>query len=289
MKVGSECVPCLYERAKFECDLVFEEEEAKIKVLRKIMETLAPLLTPDVVPAVLGTMRERLIRELSGTYDPYRDLKDSSNEIAMSLLPMAEKYYDASENKIEALMRIAAAANTMEYGVKGHDFHHGNFASTFDSILSNDLLYDPRITKTVETFDKVLYLTDNTGEAVFDEYVSKKLREMGKEVVISPKSEPIINDATEEDLRRSGLFADFAIMPSGSYVGVNLDEAPEDFKELFWNREYLIIAKGMGYYETISEFQDKLHGRLVYVLRAKCEPVARSIGVEKGTLTARLV
>jgi hypothetical protein len=42
----------------------------------------------------------------------------------------------------------------------------------------------------------------------------------------------------------------------------------------------------MGYYETISEFQDKLKGRLIYVFRAKCLPVAQSAGVKKGDLVA---
>ncbi|MFQ5815539.1 MAG: DUF89 domain-containing protein [Candidatus Hydrothermarchaeaceae archaeon] len=289
MKVGAECIPCLFERAKFECDLVFEEEEAKISVLGEVMGNIVPLLAPDAVPAALGTLRERIIRERSGIYDPHLDLKVASDGVARSLLPTVDAHYNGSDGKIEALFKIAAVANTMEYGVKGHDFHHSGFSSTFDSIMDDDFLYDDRITGAVESFDKVLYLTDNTGEVVFDEYVAKRLRDMDKEVVISPKSEPIINDATVEDLRRSGLFEDFDVVPSGSYVGVNLDEAPERFKKLFWDKDYLVIAKGMGYYETISEFQGELRGRLIYVLRAKCEPVARSIGVERGALTARLI
>jgi len=289
MKVGAECIPCLYERAKFECDLVFDEEETKIRTLRKIMENIAPRLTPDVVPAVLGTLRERLIRKDSGKYDPYSELKEASDEVAQSLLPAADAYFKGSEEKIEALIRIAAVANTMEYGVKGHDFHHSNFADTFESVLGNAFQYDPRVTQAISASKKILYLTDNTGEVVFDDYVVKKLKGLGKEVVISPKSEPIINDATVKDIQRAGLFEGFQIVPSGSYVGIDLDEAPENFKELLWDENYLVIAKGMGYYETLSEFQDKLRGRLIYVLRAKCEPVARSIGVDKGTTVARMV
>ncbi|MEE9594787.1 MAG: ARMT1-like domain-containing protein, partial [Candidatus Hydrothermarchaeales archaeon] len=154
MKVGAECVPCLFERAKFECDLVFEDEETKIRMLQEIMEKISTQLAPDMVPAVLGTLRERLIRKKSGIYDPYLDLKKASDEVAQSLLPTADDYYKKSDDNIEALIRIAAVANTMEYGVKGHDFHHSNFASTFQSVLDNDFIYDPKVTGAVEAFDK---------------------------------------------------------------------------------------------------------------------------------------
>jgi uncharacterized protein with ATP-grasp and redox domains len=45
----------------------------------------------------------------------------------------------------------------------------------------------------------------------------------------------------------------------------------------------------MGNYETLSEFDAQLKGRLIYIMRAKCEPVAIALGVPKGTLVARTV
>ena len=48
--------------------------------------------------------------------------------------------------------------------------------------------------------DRILYLTDNAGEVFFDVFVIRELIKMGKEVIVSPKSAPIINDATIEDL-----------------------------------------------------------------------------------------
>ena len=43
-------------------------------------------------------------------------------------------------------------------------------------------------------------MTDNAGEVFFDVFVIRELIKMGKEVIVSPKSAPIINDATIEDL-----------------------------------------------------------------------------------------
>jgi len=49
----------------------------------------------------------------------------------------------------------------------------------------------------------------------------------------------------------------------------------------------------MRYFEAFSEFEAepelRLRGRVLYVFRAKCEPVASSIGVRRGELVAKLV
>ena len=39
---------------------------------------------------------------------------------------MAREFYQDAQDKIEALIRIASAANSMEFGVKGHDFDNAH-------------------------------------------------------------------------------------------------------------------------------------------------------------------
>ncbi len=289
MKLGAECIPCLLERAKFECDLVFSEsEDATLSVLSEVVREIGSRISPESVPAALGTLRERIIRRRSGRHDPYRELKDASNAVALKLLPTAIDFYEKSEDKTRAMLKIAATTNSMEYGIKGYDYHHDSFAREFRKILEEDLLCDGRIDRALRGFTKVLYLTDNAGEIIFDEFIARKLTEAGKMVVVSPKSEPVINDATAEDLSHQRLFQGFRVVPSGSSVGLSLEEAPREFLELLWDESHLVFAKGMGYYETLSELEAKLKGRLVYALRAKCEPVARSLGVPRGAMVARL-
>lgn len=104
---------------------------------------------------------------------------------------------------------------------------------------------------------------------------------MGKHVVIGPKSEPILNDVTADELRD---LTDHEIVPTGGVVGVSLEDIKPDARRLLFDPEWLIISKGMGNFETISEFEDLLKGRLVYILRAKCEPVARANNVNRGSL-----
>ncbi|HID19363.1 MAG TPA: DUF89 family protein [Methanophagales archaeon] len=128
----------------------------------------------------------------------------------------------------------------------------------------------------------------------FDVFVIRELIKKGKEVIVSPKSAPVINDATIEDLWEAGISSSEAgckIIPSGTYIGVSLEEAEEEFIDVFSDDRNLVIAKGMGNYEAISEFEAELelNGRLIYLFRAKCEPIANDIGVRRGELVAKFM
>jgi uncharacterized protein with ATP-grasp and redox domains len=299
MKLKPECIPCLVERAKYECDIVFNEDREKIRALKEFTAFLSEHLTPSELkpPPFFGTERERILKRRSGVKDPHGEVKRRSNEVAKKLLFEASQFYDAASDKIEALIRIAAAANSMEYGIKGYSYSEVDFQHEFVHTLNEYLKWDRQsIRSAIENREKILYLTDNAGEIFFDAFVIRALIRMGKEVVVSPKSAPVINDATIEDLKEAGIsyFEERCkIIPSGAYIGISLGEVEEEFLDVFSDERYLVVAKGMGNYETISEFEARdefgLKGRLIYILRAKCEPVARSMGVRRGELVAKLV
>ncbi|MDY6865965.1 MAG: ARMT1-like domain-containing protein [Halobacteriota archaeon] len=288
MKVKTECLSCLFERGTYMCDLVINDESRKFEALKELLDYASKNFSIDSVPAVIGTERENIIKKYSGSDDPYEELKKKSNKAAEELLPIAENFYNNSSDKLEALIRIMATANSMEYGVRGHSFDHETFGEVFEETLRERLVGDiDKIRSRIDGQDKILYILDNCGEDIFDIFAIERLVEMGKEVVTAPKTEPIINDATVKDLIEAGF--KHKVVPSGPCIGVNPEMSTEEFLDLFWNPEYLILAKGMGNYETISEFEEELKGRLIYILRAKCNSVASNLKVNRGELVARLV
>ncbi len=271
-----------------------DEEEARIGVLKEISCLLCSHPGESVTPAFMGTERERILKMRSGLTDPHADVKMRSNEVAKALLPVAVEYFTTHSDGVEALVRIAAAANSMEYGVKGYAYDDDAFRTEFMKVLNERLNWNrDSVLSAISKHDKVLYLTDNAGEVFFDAFVVKKLAEMGKKVVVSPKSGAIINDATVTDWREAAAYVDVPstvdIVPAASCIGVSREDASEEFLHILNDDEYLVIAKGMGNYEAISEFEQDYRQRLIYILRAKCMPVARSIGVNRGELVAKLV
>ncbi|NPV63329.1 MAG: DUF89 family protein [Methanotrichaceae archaeon] len=285
MRMASNCYTCIMDRAKFEGDLVFSDDAPKKEVMEELLDFMA--CHKGGVPALVGTERERILKRKSGRDDPYRDIKAESNRVAQRLVPLAREFYEQSQNKLEALIRIAAAANSMEYGVKGHDFDNATFSQVFRKTLEERLAGDlDEVKRRLEAFDRILYLTDNCGEMVFDLFVIEKLEEMGKKVVIGSKSEPILNDVTAEEI---SALTNTPVVPTGPVVGTTLEDSSPEALKLLRDRNWLILAKGMGNFETMSEYDDQLKGRLIYVMRAKCEPVAMTVGVSRGMLVVRPV
>jgi hypothetical protein len=175
----------------------------------------------------------------------------------------------------------------MEFGVKGHDFDNLTFGRVFADTLQANLHADmAELKRRLQSYDKILYLTDNCGEVIFDLFVIEKLKEMGKTVVVGSKSEPIINDVTADELKS---FSDVDVIPTGNVVGTALEHLSPEASVLLFDPEWLILSKGMGNFETMSEFDQRLKGRLIYILRAKCEPVAAKMAVPRGSLVARLI
>ena len=283
MKMASNCYPCILDRAKFECDMVFSQEEEKRAAVEELLDYMA--CHKGGVSALVGTERERIVKRRSNNPDPYRKFKDESNQVAKDLLPVAEEFYEKADEKIEALIRIAAAANSMEFGVKGHDFDNKTFAGVFSDTLNEKLYGDVKeIKERLKSFSNIFYLTDNNGEVVFDLFVIDRLEEMGKRIVVGSKSEPVLNDVTVSELRSMSRVE---AVPTGDVVGTALEFLSDEARSLLLDPGWLILSKGMGNYETISEYEETLAGRLVYIMRAKCEPVAAAVGAPRGSLVAR--
>src|SRR5512136_261692 len=138
--MASTCYVCILDRANFECDLVFKTEGEKTKAMEELLDYMAD--HKGGVPALVGTQREVIIKRRSKNADPYHNLKAEANQVAAALLPTAEQFYLHSKDKLEALIRIAAAANSMEFGVKGHNFENATFSQIFGDTLAERLKGD---------------------------------------------------------------------------------------------------------------------------------------------------
>ncbi|HPJ30312.1 MAG TPA: ARMT1-like domain-containing protein [Methanothrix sp.] len=285
MKMASNCYSCILDRAKFEADLLFSDDALKMEAMEELLDFM--VCHKREVPSMVGTERERIMKRRSGNADPYREMKAQSNLVASRLLPLAGHFYEESEDRLEALIRIAAAANSMEWGVKGHDFDVDSFEEVFSDTLNETLDGDlEEARRRIDRFEKILYLTDNAGEVVFDLFVIEKLEEMEKSVIIGPKTAPILNDVTAEELMS---MTTLSVEPTGPVIGLSLDNVRPELLDLLMDESVLVIAKGMGNFETMTEFDHILAGRLIYVMRAKCEPVSSRLGVDRGCLVVRAV
>jgi uncharacterized protein with ATP-grasp and redox domains len=262
----------------------------------RAMLALTRLLNKDfkdtAVPARLGTKRDRLVKTITGNADPYARKKWLSNQRALEALPQVKRMI-AQEKSSEARFRkaclCAIVGNIIEFDIPEHEFKFEDI--TRQMMQAQDDLTVDEIQKTYDaakSSDDILYLTDNAGEIAFDALLVAELKKLGPRVTVAVKGKPIINDATLQDAKAVGMqeVADNLMSTGTDTVGLILKECSKRFASLYRSAD-LVIAKGMGHAETLTE--TKLTKPHALLLRTKCQPVARSFGTIRGKNVAKLM
>jgi hypothetical protein len=131
----------------------------------------------------------------------------------------------------------------------------------------------------IKNSSRILYLGDNAGEIVFDRVLIEELHQIKDlEVNFVVREKPIINDATLDDAIVTGMDKVARIISSGSDAPATiLSQCSPQLLELYYSAD-VIIAKGQGNYESLSEEK----GNIFFLLKAKCPVVAGLLEVNVG-------
>ena len=292
MKVKLECAECIIHRGIAETKEATEDTGLRFKTVRALFTFLAREFKPMAVPAYLGTKRDRIVREITRNSDPYAQKKRLSNQKALEIRPLAERIIESSPTpkiRFRRALLCSIVGNVIEFDIPDHPFNFAELERLIEQ-SEKDLVIDeiPKIYELARKAKNILYLTDNAGEIAFDVLFVKELKRLGGRVTVAVKAKPIINDALLEDAKTVGMdkVADAVVTNGADTVGLNLKEASEEFRQLY-NSVDLIIAKGMGYAETLTEI--KLTRPHVLLLRTKCTPVARYFGVKLERNLAKIL
>lgn len=280
MKPHPECGACLVH-------WVFERAAAHTtdKDMARLARSIVNILLRDVSPdANLGTLCNSTVHaalELTPAMaGHYVQLKARSNEHARDFLPEAVTYILNGATARESFERacfLAAAANVSSLGAPSG-------AYTFSELrgLWGDEAQPPRIVGdaygVVKAAHRILYVTDNAGEIGFDSLVIAHLKAMGKHVTLVVKENTFFEDATMSDALFFGLggMVDEIITAQGFLAPAGSEPVTAEVLEAC----DLVVAKGTGSYEALKgELQNK---PAIYMLKAKCEPIARELSTAQG-------
>jgi len=277
MRVHPDCVPCLMKRILFQSRLVEGADERRS--VQRGLEVFAEEFDYGSKSVDIATEVHRASYDVLGC-DPYHELKVKADEIAGRYVDLAQRYVDASDDKLRACLMVAVIGNIMDFGTPRAIDDPEQFESMFQELLDQGLGRDDsdRIRDVLDRQGTIVYMFDNCGESQLDKILIRYLRSHGKRVVGVVRGEPILNDVTREDAERIGLDKELDLMlDTGTfYVGIDWRKVPEVLMEELRGCD-LIIAKGMGNYESLSD--EDLPAPIVHVLRTKCAPVAESMGL----------
>lgn len=290
MKSSPQCASCLLNRVLYEAELSTKDKALVFKAIKGGLEYLNEHFHDGADAINVSTGIHRKAYSILGDPDPYREKKIQSNAIASAMMPTARAHIARApaEERFRLAVLASIIGNTFDFGVQGHDVETDDFGAFFDEIFKHGLdVDDTDKIKKLAMGGSVVYLTDNCGEIYFDELVIEQLKAIGSTVTLVVRGDYILTDATMEDVVRMGLDrkVDRVLTTGSNAVGVNMAEVPAETLEAM-RKASVVIAKGMANYESLSEENFR---PIAYLLRAKCEPVSRSLGVKKGMNVARLV
>ena len=283
-----ECAFCIVHRAWKEAVRATEDEELRFRALKAVIDMLSREFTRDTTPAYLGTLRDRIVRQVTGNPDPYREVKDRANKLALELLPEVRGIAEglSGYERFRFLCKVVCLGNVLDFDIYGHrptgDVIRSGLGGVRFAVDETREIYE-----TLESVDAVLYLTDNAGEIVFDRLLVEELKQMGLKVSVCVRGGPVINDATLEDARVAGMHevADEVLTNGGDVIGVIPELCSEEFMERFRSAEF-IVAKGMANFETITDVGTPCP--TAFLFRTKCRNVADRVGVPVGVEVAML-
>ncbi len=287
MKIWPQCIPCIM---KVRLNEILESplsNEEKIVAMKRFIEKITPYISSNASTVRLATIGFRIVKQLTGMEDPYKEYKILSHRTARQILEKIKYRVEKLEGyeKFRQLAILSINSNMLDPGTPY------NFTPTqLEKILFDDNLKidDTReIYEMIKSAKSIVYLLDNCGEAIFDlllvEFISDIIT---AKIYVVAKGKPYQNDVLYSDAINIG-FPKYSLLLSteSDAAGPFPDEISEETMKIIHNAD-LAISKGMANYEAYLD--EPYSKNIAFLLKAKCVPVASSLGVKQGDSVAYL-
>lgn len=272
MKVTKYCKDCLIRIAEKTCLL----SNGDRNLLNECFMVVEKLWNQGATPPAIANKIFKLIKDKTGVTDPYIEKKDKEVAIAKKTI---EKLNHLFLDDLEGVLKFSAIGNSTDTFLESDtgiiDLDNISFYGDLNGIKK----------ELMKTDRELLILGDNVSDFLFDIKLIHFLEKMGKEVFYAVKDAPVQNDLCMGDVFKYKFDKIFGnIISTGvDKVGIEKDDLKGKIKDI-WEGNNTVIAKGMGNYETISEFND---GKtIIHIMKVKCHAVSEAISYPEGTYVA---
>ena len=269
-------MPCFVRQALETARQVSADPAVHEQIIREVLDWVSRIDLEQSPPHMAQQIHRRL-REITGNNDPYRPAKEHQNRMALSLVPELRAKIEASPDPLVVAVRLAIAGNVIDMGVNGK-ISTEQLQASIHRAMTDPFVGDHQgVRQAMTAARRILFLADNAGEIVLDRLLVEALGP--DRVTVAVRGAPIINDATLFDAQAAGLVDITAVMDNGSDApGTLLDDCSDAFKQRFFDSD-LIIAKGQGNFETLSDAPYPI----IFLFQAKCPVIAEHAQVPLGS------
>jgi damage-control phosphatase, subfamily I len=280
MKTYDECVLCFERQAADACGLCDMDPNKTAKVVDAVRDRTASFSRLRS-PVEMAVDIHALVHAAAGNGDPYAAIKHASNSACRNSMAQLSGHMDSSSDRFETAVKLAIAGNLIDFGAyKPVSLSEGHILRAVEETLQQPLAGDSieSLRTLIDGAQSILFVGDNAGECFLDTFLLDQLPL--DRVTYAVRGGPVLNDATMEDACAAGIQERCRLIDTGDGTpGVILDRCSAKFLTIF-DKADLVIAKGQGNYESLSEVTGKTR---VFLTKVKCPVIARDIGYSVGS------
>ncbi|MDR1555228.1 MAG: ARMT1-like domain-containing protein [Campylobacteraceae bacterium] len=283
MKIQNACKECVIKQAVRVGDLLNLDKNTKNAVLDIANLHVANFNDNLTPPQNAYGFYEDTAKYL-GVLDIYKDIKEASSKKAEEFREICEKYIQNASDKLLTATKIAVVGNVIDLA----SYMQYDLEEEIERVLESRFFIDDfAFLKTaLQKAKNIVYIADNAGEEIFDKIYIKFIKKLFRDIQVYyfTRGKPIINDITYKDAIDSKMDEVSTVVNSGvSTPGFVLELADKKAVKLFKEAD-LIIAKGMGNYECLSEYDGF---DIFYLFKVKCHVVGEDIHAPLGSLVCK--
>ena len=268
MKLYLECIPCYIRQVLDAAKMVSNDKKLLERILRKSLIAASEFDSYSIGLLTQAKIKG-IIKELLPNSDPYSVIKKKFNFICLQLEEKLKRIIKEAADPFETSLRIALAGNIIDFGPKQTLSKKVILAAIrkaqHQNLNEKNVLL---LRENIEKSEKILFIGDNAGEIVLDKIFIEKLPK--KKISYVVRGGPALNDATMDDAEMVGMTKIVRVITTGlDMPAVILPLCSKEFLNEYGKSD-LIIAKGQGNYEALSD-EDK---NIFFLLKVKCPVIA---------------
>jgi uncharacterized protein with ATP-grasp and redox domains len=278
MTFNVDCLLCHMKKHLSEaCTL--GDDQTNMAFARELMELYSRMPEGACAPWLAPHTAQLMNRYYGVELDRYALEKKQSNTFVLERKDQIRQKVASAPDRVFAALQFAILGNYIDYSALHGEVSFEKLEEMLVSALDMELDKECYVNFCADLAKggKLLYITDNAGEIVFDQILAEEITRQYPQVEITfcLRGGPANNDATREDAQQIGL--PFPVIDNGNLVpGTQLDQLGQEARQALGNAN-IILAKGQGNAETMMGCGLNVY----YAFLIKCPRFMRRFQKEK--------
>lgn len=276
-RLKSECLNCIVKMQADKFPATCTEEQ-KLEYKQRLFKVLSEAKTSESAPLLIKRIAD-IQTELFGRSTDYTKIKHYYNDYVMKKMSLLERNIVQTEDALQRAIQYSLTGNFIDFGAMktvDNDRFEQLLAKAPQIELGNE--YENLRDELVYA-KKIVFLTDNCGEIVFDKALIRTIKNCYPNVAITAivRGQPVLNDATMEDAIQIALMDECKVIGNGTNIAGTCLDLVTDEARLAIDSADIILAKGQGNFETLQDCGLNVY----YLFMCKCEMFAKRFQVEQ--------